>query len=305
MVSLHVIGQQDELHTQFGYNKMILNPAFAGADYYTSVTAMVRDQWNGLQGAPTYQLVSASVPFQKTKVGLGFVGKRTTIGIEENLELKAMYAYQIRVGQSKLRLALQAAGRRYNIDYTDDRIFAIDGINEDPNLLEQKFSTHTFNAGLGALYRIKKMYFGVSIPRLIRSKYGYEKSGDNTYEARILYSMIGSLFTVSETVKVSTQALFKVTENAPYDLDIQGGLIFKDDYHFGINYRMGGGQENIGESLALLIGLQPTAPLFFGFSYDFTFSSIRKYESGTLEAVIQYNIGRKKDHQHITNPRYF
>ncbi len=306
MLTLQLNGQQDALHTQFGYNKLVINPAFAGKEYYSSVSVMVRDQWNGFDGAPNHQLISASIPLQKSKVGLGFIGSRSSIGIEDRLELKGIYAYQIRLGLSRLRLALQATGRRYSIDFTDDRLLAIDGVNEDPGLVFQNYNINTFNAGIGALYTIKKMYFGLSVPRLLNAQYGQDRISDFTREERIMYAMFGYIFTVNDKVQLTSQVLYKATKIAPYDLDIQGGLIYNEDYHIGLNFRSGGGNENRGESLALIIGLEPTSQLFFGFAYDFTFSKIRRHETGTLEAILQYNIGKKSDSsQYITNPRYF
>ena len=45
-----ILGQQDVLSTQFMFNKLAVNPAFAGNSESANITAIIRDQWTGLEG---------------------------------------------------------------------------------------------------------------------------------------------------------------------------------------------------------------------------------------------------------------
>ncbi len=303
--SFSLFGQQEILNTQFGYNKLVFNSAYAGVEKYTTITMAVRDQWNGIPGAPTNQLISASIPFKSKRIGLGVVASRYTIGIQERITLRGMYAYRFDLGPGKLSLGLEASGRRYVTDFTDDRLLAIDGIDPDPNLTLARFNNFTFNTGVGAYFKTKSFYASVSSPRLINVSFDEDKNSQLSKEKRHLYAMVGNLFELKNDWNLSTQILYKVAQNSPYDLDLQAGLIYKNDYHIGINYRVGGNRESAGESIALLFGIEPFEQLFFGFSYDFTLSALRSYDTGSLELLIQYSIGKKAKSSDIINPRFF
>ncbi len=300
-----IFAQQEILNTQFGYNKLAYNPAYAGIEGYTTLTSIVRDQWNGIPGAPENQLISASIPLRGQRVGLGFVASRYAIGIQERLNFRAIYAYRFTVGPGVLSLGLEASSRRYNTDFTDDRLLAIDGFDQDPSLIFEKVSLFTFNVGTGVYYRTQGFYFGISAPRLFNPSFDNEQRSTITKEERHYYVAVGNLFDLRSDWDLNTQILFKAAENAPYDIDLQAGLIYKNDYHIGLNYRFGGNTESLGESIAILFGIQPLDPLFFGFSYDFTLSTLRRYDTGSLEAMIQYSFGKKKQSEKIINPRYF
>ncbi len=297
--------QQEILNTQFGYNKLAFNAAYSGIEKHTTISMIVRDQWNGIVGAPTNQLVSASIPFAPKRIGIGIIASRYTIGIQERITFRGMYAYRFDVGPGKLSLGLEASGRRYVTDFTDDRLLAIDGIDPDPNLSQTQFSNFTFNTGFGAYFKTKSFYASLSSPRLIKVSFDENKSSLSTREVRHIYAMIGNLFELKGDWNLSTQILYKKAENAPYDLDLQTGFIYKNDYHLGINYRLGGNRESAGESVALLFGISPFDPLFIGFSYDFTLSSLRRYDTGSLELLMQYSIGKKATNPEIINPRFF
>ena len=49
--------QQQQHNTQFMYNKLGYNPAYAGSQDVPCVTCLYRNQWIGLEGAPQTQII--------------------------------------------------------------------------------------------------------------------------------------------------------------------------------------------------------------------------------------------------------
>ena len=85
LLQYSVEGQQEQLYTQFMFNKMAMNPAYAGNDEMYSITAIHRNQWTGFDGAPETQLLSLNAPVGR-RVGLGLNVARNTIGISCNIK---------------------------------------------------------------------------------------------------------------------------------------------------------------------------------------------------------------------------
>ena len=78
LVSFSAFAQQDAQYTQYMYNPININPAYAGSRGSLSIFGLHRSQWAGLEGAPSTTALSANTPFQNSKVGLGvsFVNDR-------------------------------------------------------------------------------------------------------------------------------------------------------------------------------------------------------------------------------------
>jgi type IX secretion system PorP/SprF family membrane protein len=62
--------QQDAQFTQYMYNTININPAYAGSRGALSIFALHRTQWVGLDGAPVTNAVSINTPLNN-KLGLG------------------------------------------------------------------------------------------------------------------------------------------------------------------------------------------------------------------------------------------
>src|SRR6476659_9177116 len=101
--------QQIPVMSQYMFNGLVINPAYAGSKDYMSTTLMVRKQWTGFEGSPITENASIHGPLRKKKVGLGFMISSDKIGITKQTDVFASYAYHLPVsnGNAKLSLGLQ------------------------------------------------------------------------------------------------------------------------------------------------------------------------------------------------------
>lgn len=296
--------QQEGLLTQFAYNKLAFNPAYASQLNHAEIGVLIRDQWNGLEGAPINQQVTGIIPFTDYRLGLGVIASHESIGIQRTINLRTMYSYSIPTDYGVLSAGLEASIRSYNVDFNDDRILAFETIEADPVLQGQQSNSFLFNTGVGFYFKNQRFYAGVSVPRLLSGNY-LSSSVSESAEERHLFVMAGATIPINDQFELLPQAMFRLAPNSPYDLDVQLGLLYQKEYHIGLNYRAGGNRNSIGESVAILLGLQPIDRFFIGFSYDITFSQLRFYETGSLEAMITYTFGNNNPQEVLTNPRYF
>src|SRR4051794_4301584 len=78
-----VVAQQKVQFTQYMFNELILNPAFAGSDGALSVTVMDRSQWAAVDGAPKTQTFSAHTFFSSKNLGAGLSFVNDKIGVHK------------------------------------------------------------------------------------------------------------------------------------------------------------------------------------------------------------------------------
>ena len=301
-----LFAQQQPLNTQFMYNKLNYNPGFAGAKEVTCLTAIYRNQWMGLEGSPTYQAFNANIPLSNQRVGVGMNITRHTVGITENLSANGSYAYRVRAGRGDLGLGIQASVMSFTQNFRDDRLFGTQSINMDPSVpgtQEQKF---LFNFGAGFYYKTNNFFIGASVPQLLNNSLEFDDNASLvSRQFQHVYFMSGYAFALNDKVAIQPQVLLRYVQGAPIDADINLSALFSEVFIAGVTYRLGGDKETAaGESVDLILAVYPSDNLLFGLSYDFTLTDIRNYSSGSIEAVVQYCIGKSEGDEYI-NPRFF
>lgn len=297
--------QQQQLYTQFMYNKMSLNAGFAGNENYLNASLIYRDQWNGFPGAPQAQVLTVNLPRLGNRIGIGVNFERQTIGITEKITYEIAYAYKFFLGSGTLSMGMNVGGRNYIQDYTDTRLFAIQDIKLDPSIPLTQQSRSILNAGFGVYYNNNRMYFGASLPRMIKADLDFDNNNLFSTEVRHLFLMTGATFIINNDLRMTPQLLFRAAENSPWAMDLNASLTWKEVYSAGLTYRTGGSQGDLGESIDLIFGIQLNERLMLGFAYDITLSKIRTIDNGSLEMILCYNFIPKKIKTIVVNPRYF
>ncbi len=301
-----LIGQQQQLYTQFMYNKLAINPAYAGYQKGVALTGIYRNQWIGLLGAPKTQAFSFQAPLKSQKVGLGFNIVRHEIGISESLTLDGIYAYKISLGKGTLQLGVQGSARNLKVDYTNSSVITIQNINIDNGVQGGVDTKSFFNVGAGLYYHTDQFYFGLSAPRMIAADIDFD---DNDLfidrETQHFFGMAGFVLNVNKDIAFVPQLLVKYERNAPLDIDLNASLRFFDKFTFGSTFRMGGSLPSVGESIDVLFSAKVTNSMMLGFAYDFTLSELRNYSNGSLEIVARYLFNTSTEQGKFVNPRYF
>ena len=238
-------------------------------------------------------------------IGLGLNMRRQSIGINKSISLGGIYSYKFLFGSGTLSMGLEFTGKSMIIDFTDPRLIATQGLELDPSIPREKISRSFVNLGYGLYFNTNKFYIGASVPRIIKSDLDFDNNGSISEEVRHLFVMGGIAFTINKSLSVTTQTLLKFAERAPFDIDLSFSATFDKKYIGGLSFRAGGAKGDIGESIDLLFAFNVSDQLMVGFSQDFSVSSLRSYNNGSVELVMTYAIGKKKDRVIVVNPRYF
>ncbi len=296
--------QQEAQYTQFMYNKLTLNPAYAGSAGQPCISCLHRSQWIGFEGAPSSQVVNFHMPAFSKKVGFGASLSHDKIGPTHSYSTALMYAYRIKLKKGILNIGLRTSLRFYQVNWTD--LEATHG--GDTDIPTTNTSRLLPNFGTGIYYENEKFYAGISTPNILNNDLSHDyliSNSDLGRSRRHLYLMSAYLFKVSGNVKFKPAVLVKYVHNSPVDADLNASFIFMDKLWTGLSYRFGGDAYNgIGESVDLLIQYQISPSIRAGAAYDFTLSKIRNHSSGTVELQLEYCIQPKKE-KPVSNPRFF
>lgn len=297
--------QQEQQYTQFMFNKLALNPAYAGSNESACLTGIYRNQWFGIEGAPTTAMLSYNMPLMNQRVGVGANLVRNTIGITQRTTLEGNYAYRFRLNRGILAAGINASIRHIANDYSDPSLKATQPITTDGSIPVGEQSKVVPNFGVGLYYHTEDFYLGLSAPRILANNIDFDnQSIVDDKEVAHINLMAGFVIELSENVDLKPQVLFKYANNTPFDADLNLMAIFNEKYSAGLTYRVGGSSDSAGESLDIVAAAQLTNNFLFGLSYDITLSELRDYNSGSLEAVLRYCFGHSEGEE-IINPRFF
>ncbi len=295
--------QQDILVTQFQYDKLAFNPAYAGNYDHTSLTAIYRNQWIGLDGAPARFAASANLASIQDRLGIGIQFDNSSVSIFKRNTLKTSFAYAIPLDHGTLSAGLSTSLRQFSANFDDPRLNPQDGW-DDESISQMRFTQTIFNVGVGLYYRSPTYFFGISIPGIARTEIDLEENDDLiSREVRNIYFMAGGKWTVNESWELSPQVLVVTAENNPLDIELGLTGILAEQYHIGMNLSVD--QSTFLESIDLLLAWQYNESILAGLSYDINLSQLRNFSSGSIELALNYRIGNKPNPESVINPRYF
>ena len=304
LLGFNMQAQQEAQFTQFMFNKLSFNPAYAGSAEYASLSALHRSQWVGLEGAPTSQVLNFHTALKNKRVGLGMTVLHDQIGPSTSWSYQLKYSYGFPLANGRLAIGLQGSLRNYRVNWGMTK-----AIQEGDAILATEPTNRMLpNFGMGLYFQNQRFYVGASLPNMLSGDIsfydGTENSTDYSQEQQHFYLMGGLILPVGQTTKFKPAVLVKYTKHAPISIDLNASFIFFEKFWVGGTYRMGGDQfTNLGESLDAIVQYQVTQNIRAGIAYDFTLSKMRDYNSGTYEVVLDYYFINKD--AVMTNPRFF
>ncbi len=294
-----VRAQYDAMFTQYMFNEMFINPAYAGSKEAMSATILHRQQWLNFPGRPVTTSFSLHGPLMDSKMGLGLSVLNEKIGVLNRNLIYANYAYRIKTSdKGRLAFGLMAGIHNQVNRFADLKATEIGDIQVSQN----SPSTIAPNFGTGIYYNTDKLYVGFSIPRMVDDRVTFDAKGAAVKNINVdfnrfhYYLSVGYLFTAGESLKIKPQAMIKAVQNAPFQYDVNVNFLIVDKIWAGLGYRS-------NSSAMGLLGAQISPQFVATYSYDYGLNEIQKYSQGSHELAISYLFafkGRK-----VVSPRYF
>jgi type IX secretion system PorP/SprF family membrane protein len=284
--------QQDAQFTQYMYNTININPAYAGSRGAMSIFGLHRTQWVGLDGAPVTNALSINTPINNSKLGLGVSFLNDKIGPSNENTISVDLSYTIQTSESyNLSFGIKGTANLFNLDVS--KLNPADQGDPQFQNLNNKFSP---NVGAGIYFHSDKTYFGLSVPNFIESK-RYDDNDTAIFKERINYYFIaGHVFDLNESIKFKPSLLTKLVQGAPLQVDVSGNFLIHDKFVFGAAYRW-------SAALSAMVGFQISDGLFIGYGYDLETTKLENYNSGSHEIFLRYELFN--NYNKIISPRFF
>lgn len=291
---ISAVAQQDAQYTQYLFNGLVINPAYAGTRETLSALAIYRYQWVNLDGAPRTLGASVHSPLGDTNNALGLTLENDVIGVHNRFSAYATYAYHVPVSnKAKLSLGLSAGVLSYRSDFTQ-----LESVQDptDPNFANQIDNKLLPNFGLGAYFYSECYYIGLSAPHLLNSKLN-DISQLSKYKRHYFLSG-GYVFDLSPSLRLKPSFLLKsIPAEAPFNADLNLNLLIKDMVWVGFGYRT-------GDAVLFTASYQTDFGLRIGYAYDFNVSKLNPYNSGSHEVMVGWDLVRGKPEK-VLSPRFF
>ena len=291
--------QQDAQYTQYMYNTLSVNPAYAGSRDVLSILGLYRTQWVGLNGAPKTATLSLHSPVGNN-VGLGLNITRDEIFISEETYIDGDFSYAFNISETgKLALGLKAGAHLLNIDTRLANTGEFNPGDADAQInIDNKFSPQF---GLGAYYSTDKFYLGLSAPNVLETEHFDESSNSNnssaTAKERVNYYLItGYAFNLGTDLKFKPAGLVKAVEGAPLQVDLSANFLVNEKFTIGAAYRW-------SAALSAMVGFQLSDQLMLGLAYDRETTELAQYNDGSFEFFLRYELF--KDNERLISPRFF
>ncbi len=275
----------------------------AGYDGYTSVNTTARQQWLGFADAPqtfsaTYQtrllqqshkIVNRPVrkknillPSTKGRIGLGAYVINDKNGNVSRTGLQFTYAYHIIMNNHQLSFGLAGKFFQFRIA-EEDLVF---GSGNTDFLLGSgiKDVGYTPDADFGIYWTNAVYFIGGSVNNLFQSSIKIGAAEGSDYKILRHYWIVGGYkFQPSRLLEIEPNFLFKTTEQWLPQADIGVKFYYQEDFWAGLAYRTDG-------SLVSMLGIRMDG-LFIGYAFDYSLSSIQRFNYGTHEISISYKMG--------------
>lgn len=294
--------QQERQVSHYMYDQISVIPGSAGSSEMISTHAIYRQQWAGIEGAPTDFILNLSAPFKlgSTHHGVGLSLWQDEIGFNKDIDLTFSYAYQFSVGNGTLGLGL--SGNFINRKINPEWRFAEDLPSNDEDVPWGNQSEMAIDMGAGLFYRTDELYVGISSTRILENGFEFQnESATITREklSRQYYLTAGYTIQMANPALEFMPSVFLQSDAKVTKIDINATIMYNKKFWGGVSYR-------VGSAVVGMVGLNILNGVKVGYAYDFDTSRLMKVSKGSHEIMIGYDfrIGVEKIPQKYKSIRY-
>lgn len=289
--------QQDPAYAMYMWNMLTVNPGHAGTNDRMSATLLGRQQWVGMDGAPSTQALTVHSPLPSRTIALGAGVVRDNVGPLTSLRASADIAYRVRTG-NKMRLAL---GLKAGMEWMQMNMTDVPDVEAgDPIFQQDTRSGARPNFGFGAYWWGKRGFIAFSVPRLLEydalstTASGQQLTGARQQRAYMLSA--GRVFGLGDALKLQTWGMAKGTMHAPIAFDATLALVVRDKFWLGASSHGSG-------TLAGFLAYRFMDRIQVGYAYGASLGVLRSRNDGTHEVLLSYDVPLRGDR--TLSPRYF
>ncbi|TVQ06696.1 MAG: type IX secretion system membrane protein PorP/SprF [Bacteroidetes bacterium] len=289
------IAQQIPMYGQYIFNSSVINPAQAGARGENQAGILGRYQWVGIDGAPSTHTAFANLSLPHN-LGIAVGIYQDNVGPVKDLTFQTDIAYSARLAEEWfLSAGLRMVTSSMSIDLTNLENIIDSG---DPMFNRDLSSGFRFNIGTGLLAFTNRHFFGISMPRMLNL---VNKDSHSVSHHLFIYG--GSTFDITREITISPSALFKNSELAPAQIDINAIAGYDNMIDFGPMIRSNMAKGWV-DAIGFLAGYHLNENWYFGYMYEYPTNNMRVATRQTHEISLRYQWESAK-HGRYRRPSFF
>ncbi|MFN0033170.1 MAG: type IX secretion system membrane protein PorP/SprF [Flavobacteriales bacterium] len=296
VAGLQLCAQQDPLFTQYMFNTLSINPAYAGSADRLSAVAIHRSQWVNFEGAPTTQSITAHSPLKNENISIGGSIINDKYGPVKQTGIYVDASYRIFMGRNRLAFGLKGGVNLFSANLTDLSPW----VKDDAVFASNISNSPLPNFGFGAMYYSKRFYAGISAPKLLSNRLLPDNLPDtvtlNSVEKQHLFLIAGGVFDISYYTKFKPTLMLRTVSGAPLSAEVTAQFLFYEKLWVGAMYRW-------EDAVGVLMQYEVNNKFKIGYAYDYTLSDIRRYSDGSHEIMLGFDL--IKGFPADLSPRYF
>jgi len=307
MISMSVQAQQLPQFSQYIFNGLHINPAYAGykGDGYIQTT--YRSQWINFPGAPKTLSFTADLSANEGRMGLGVTYLKDQIGLSESNLGMLTYSYRIATGdRSMLSLGLSAGISEYAFD--PSRMVTV---NPDPLLPSSRVAATTPNMNTGIFFHSDNFYAGLSAYNLIGRRALLRQDIAVAFHDFHYYLTFGGMVRLADEVQLKPSVLIKQVKGSPTSYDLNAMFLFREKVWLGGSFRSNVRvfedqlQQDLSKrnAVALVMEYFVLPSMRIGYAYDYNLNAINSYRTESHELSVGVYLNRQR--KIIYNPRWF
>ena len=288
-----LLAQQSAMYSQYMFNTLAVNPAYAGSRNVISATALLRSQWVGIAGAPRTSTFTIDAPLKDKRIGVGIQIFNDKLGVTNTTGGVLSYAYRIRMEKATLSFGMQGSANQFTANFSNV------SLEPTSQIFDPAFGSDVrkvlFNIGTGVYYNSDRFYAGLSSPELLNNRLSSD-TGNLSRKTFHIYLASGYVFDINTDLKFKPSFLFKAVGGAPLQADLNATVWIKDRVAVGAQYRT-------SADILGLLEVQINPQIRIGYAYDHSVTRLRNYNSGSHEIMLRYEFGFNGSK--FLSPRYF
>lgn len=304
-----VLAQQVAQYSQYMFNGLYINPAYAGYRGSVNFHTYYRSQWTGMPDGPQTFALAADMRTASDNVGLGLNLMSDRVGLEKRIYAYANYAYRLRVGwdpEDRLSFGLGLGFIHSGFDNASARTLDPESVNIENSFLP--------DARFGVYYSNNTFFAGVGVDNLISRLVFNEDNGSTRIPPVTQYYVTGGgIVPLATDILFKPSVMIKNADNAAsrgWTTDLNAAVIFAEQFTFGLSYRtaLSSGSRLADDlrrpnSIIALAEFVAASQFRIGYSFDYALNKINNQVGGTHEISLGYSLN--KGTQRVRTPRYF
>ena len=289
--SISASAQFDAQTSQYMLAPGTFNPAVAGEGNDLLLTLQNRQQWVGIDGAPSTLLVNVTMPFVlgNRKHGFGLIIEKESIGLFSTQTLQLQYAWKKQLKSGVLSIGIQGGILQEGFDASGIYIPTSDyHITTDASIPTGTLQGIIPDLSAGAWYQNERLYAGFSVSHLLETAVNLKTGPDDTsadppqmVASRTYYLTNGYNIVLPNPLYTVQPSFLIKTDLTAWQLDLSGKVFYKDKFWGGLGWRF-------QDAVIVMAGIKLPQGLSIGYSYDIATSAVANFSGGSHELFMSY-----------------